>query len=114
MQQYGSLPYCILPLSVLQYITVLQYVTRHEKTGLILCTQNIPIHIIVCICITACIRFTKSVNFIRFPMKSRINDKIVLDSHVYTQSYLIFEIQKCGQILCAHKPYFLMLSHIYD
>ena len=23
-----------------------------------------------------------------------------------------FEIQKCGQILCAHKPYFLMLGHI--
>ena len=22
------------------------------------------------------------------------------------------EIQKCGQILCAHKPYFLMLGHI--
>ena len=25
MQQYGSTPYCILPLSVLQYITILQY-----------------------------------------------------------------------------------------
>ena len=24
MQQYGSLPYCVLPLSVLQYIAVLQ------------------------------------------------------------------------------------------
>ena len=24
-----------------------------------------------------------------------------------------FEIQKCGQILCSHKPYFLMLGHIY-
>ena len=24
-----------------------------------------------------------------------------------------FEIQKCGQILCAHKPYFLMPGHIY-
>ena len=23
-----------------------------------------------------------------------------------------FEIQKCGQILCAHKPCFLMLGHI--
>ena len=23
-----------------------------------------------------------------------------------------FEIQRCGQILCAHKPYFLMLGHI--
>ena len=24
-----------------------------------------------------------------------------------------FEIQKCGQILCAHKPYFLMPGRIY-
>ena len=24
-----------------------------------------------------------------------------------------FEIYKCGQILCAHKPYFLMPGHIY-
>ena len=24
-----------------------------------------------------------------------------------------FEIRKCGQILCAHKPYFLMPGHIY-
>ena len=24
-----------------------------------------------------------------------------------------FEIQKCGQILCAHKPYFLMPGHNY-
>ena len=23
-----------------------------------------------------------------------------------------FEIQKCGQIFCAHKPYFLMPGHI--
>ena len=31
MQQYGSLPYCILPLSVLQYIAVLQYMIKFEK-----------------------------------------------------------------------------------
>ena len=24
----------------------------------------------------------------------------------------VIEIQKCGQILCAHKPYFLMPGHI--
>ena len=33
--------------------------------------------------------------------------KIVQDFHVYN-----FEIQKRGQILCAHKTYFLMLGHI--
>ena len=26
---------------------------------------------------------------------------------------LKFEIQRCGQILCAHKPYFLMPGHKY-
>ena len=26
---------------------------------------------------------------------------------------LKLEIQKCGQILCAHKPYFLMPGHKY-
>ena len=25
-----------------------------------------------------------------------------------------FEIQKYGQILCVHKPYFLMPGHIFD
>ena len=25
-----------------------------------------------------------------------------------------FEIQKCGQILCAHKPYFLKPGHKYN
>ena len=31
MQQYGSLPYCVLPLSVLQHIAVLQYMIKFEK-----------------------------------------------------------------------------------
>ena len=31
MQQYGSLPYCVLPLSVLQHIVVLQYMIKFEK-----------------------------------------------------------------------------------
>ena len=31
MQQYGSLPYCILHLSVLQYIAILQYMIKFEK-----------------------------------------------------------------------------------
>ena len=28
--------------------------------------------------------------------------------------FLKFEIQKCGQILCAHKTHFLMPGHICD
>ena len=60
-----------------------------------------------------CIRL---VNCIRFPLKSCINgENCAIDSHVYIYMKLFkFEIQKCDQILCAHKPYFLMLGHIYS
>ena len=34
MQQYGSLPYCVLPLSVLQYIAVLQYMKKEHIMSL--------------------------------------------------------------------------------
>ena len=37
---------------------------------------------------------------------------MLLDYYFYQQSYWKFEIQKCGQILCAHKPHFLMPGHI--
>ena len=40
--------------------------------------------------------------------------KIVLESHVHTYIKLFnFEIQKCGQISCAHKLYFLIPGHIF-
>ena len=32
---------------------------------------------------------------------------------MFTYKLFMFEIQKCGQVLCAHKPYFLMPGHIY-
>ena len=35
------------------------------------------------------------------------------DYYFYQQKLFKFEIQKCGQILCAHKPYFLMPGHIF-
>ena len=31
MQQYGSTPYCVLPLTVLQYIAIASYMTRFGK-----------------------------------------------------------------------------------
>ena len=48
-------------------------------------------------------------------MKSCINDinyiRLLL---FFTELFNFkFEIQKCGQILCAHKPYFLMPGHIW-
>ena len=44
------------------------------------------------------------------PYERCINGEIVLDSHVYMKVFN-FEIQ-CGQILFAHKPYFLIPGHI--
>ena len=46
-------------------------------------------------------------------MKCSINGRNVIGSLFLSAKLLKFEIQKCGQILCAHKPYFLMPGHIY-
>ena len=46
-------------------------------------------------------------------MKCCINGGNVIRLLFLSAKLLKFEIQKCGQILCAHKPYFLMLGHIY-
>ena len=46
-------------------------------------------------------------------MKCCINGGNVIRLLSLSAKLLKFEIQKCGQILCAHKPYFLMPSHIH-
>ena len=45
-------------------------------------------------------------------MKCCINGENIIRLLCLTAKLLKFEIQKCGQILCAHKPYFLMPGHI--
>ena len=45
-------------------------------------------------------------------MKCCINGGNVIKLLFLSAKLLKFEIQKCGQILCAHKPYFLMPGHI--
>ena len=45
-------------------------------------------------------------------MKFCINGGNVIKLLFLSAKLLKFEIQKCGQILCAHKPYFLMPGHI--
>ena len=47
-------------------------------------------------------------------MKCCINGRNVIRLLLLSAKLLKFEIQKCGQILCAHKPYFLMPGHIYE
>ena len=44
-------------------------------------------------------------------MKCCINGENVIRLLFLSAKLLKFEIQKCGQILCAHKPYFLMPGH---
>ena len=45
-------------------------------------------------------------------MKCCINGGNVIRLLILSAKLLKFEIQKCGQILCAHKPYFLMPGHV--
>ena len=46
-------------------------------------------------------------------MKCCINGENIIRLLCLTAKLLKFEIQKCSQILCAHKPYFLMPGHNY-
>ena len=46
-------------------------------------------------------------------MKCCVNGRNYISLQFLSAKLFKFEIQKCGQILCAHKPYFLMPGHIY-
>ena len=45
-------------------------------------------------------------------MKGCINGEDFIGLLFLSMKLFKFENQKCGQILCAHKPYFLMPGHI--
>ena len=49
----------------------------------------------------------------RFPMKCCINDVNFIRLLLLSTELFKFEIQTYGQILCVHKPYFLMPGHIF-
>ena len=80
----------------------------HEKTGLMYTKYTSSYYRMY---LHYCIRSTKSVNCIRFPMKSCINGENCAGITCVYMKLFSFEIQKCGKILCAHKPYFLMPGH---
>ena len=46
-------------------------------------------------------------------MKCCINDVNFIGLLLLSTELFKFEIQKYGQILCVHKPYFLMPGHNY-
>ena len=83
-------------------------VTRHEKTRLKYTKYTYSYYSMY---LHYCTRFTKSVNCIRFPMNSFINGENCTGIPCVYMKLFNFENQKCGQIFCAHKPYFLMLGH---
>ena len=62
----------------------------------------------------SCTVYNIKKNCIRFPMKCCMNCGNFIELLFLLAKLLKFEIQKCGQILCAHKPYFLMLGHIWS
>ena len=49
----------------------------------------------------------------RFPTKCCINGVNFIRLLLLSTELFKFEIQKYGQILCVHKPYFLMPGHIF-
>ena len=102
-----------IQLYTLQLMTIISgpYVTRHEKIGLV-CTKYTPSHNSTYL--TFSIRYMRYVNCMKFPIVCCTSNKSFTDKLCLTTKLWNFKVQKSGQILCAHKPYFLMPGHIYS
>ena len=87
------------------------YVTRHEKTGLMYTKYTSSYYGPY---LLYCLRYGNSVNCIRFLITCCINGENLIRLLYLSAKLFKLDIQKCGQILCAHKPYFLMPGHIYN
>ena len=85
-------------------------VTRHEKTGLMYTKYTSSYYESY---LLYCSTYLSSVNSTRFAMKCYINGDNFIRLLCLLMKLFKFEIQKCAQILCAHKPYFLMPGHKY-
>ena len=90
------------------FIYYSQNVTRHEKKGLMY-TKYTSLYYATEL--VYCLRYLSSVNFIKLPMKCCINGRNFIRLLRVSIKFFKFKIQKCDQILCAHKPYFLMPGH---
>ena len=86
-------------------------VTQHEKIGL-MCTKYTPSHYFTYL--TFCVRYTSSVNFIKISIVCYRTLKSFIDKLFFSTKLWNFEVHKSSQILCVHKPYFLMLGHLYS
>ena len=86
------------------------YVTRHEKTGLMYTKYTRSYYYKY---LRYCIRYSQSVSCMRFLTNCCINAEKFVRLLCLHKKLFNFEIQKCGQISCAHKTHFLMPGHIY-
>ena len=86
----------------------LSAVTRREKIGLTY-TKYIPSHYYTYL--TFSTRYTSYVNFLKFPIVCFTSNKSFTDKLCLSTRLWNFKVRKSGQILCAHKPYFLMPGH---
>ena len=85
------------------------YVTKHEKTGLMYTKYSYSFYGTYLLYF---LRYKCFVICIRFLIKFYINYRNFIRLVILSAKLWKFEIQTCGQILCAYKPYFLMLGHI--
>ena len=59
-----------------------------------------------------CIRYKSSINCVNFPIVHHTSCKSLIDKLCLDTKLWNFKVHQSGQILCAHKPYFLMPDHI--
>ena len=100
---YVTIYICIFHVSI--------YVTQHEKTRLMYTKYTYSYYSKY---LPYCIRFSESVSCMRFLINSYINGENCVGLLCLHIKLFNFEIQKCGQILCAHKTHFLMPGPIYN
>ena len=85
------------------------YVIQHEKIGLMYTkyTRSYETEYL-----HYCITFLQSASCIRFCRNDCISGYKFVKIPCFHKKIFNFVIQKCGQILCAHKTHFLMPGHI--
>ena len=76
-----------------------------------MCTKYTPSH--YCVYLIFCVRYASFVNCIKFPIVFNSSGKSFVDKLCSNKVIQPQSPQKSSQILCAHKPYFLIPGHIY-
>ena len=83
------------------------FVILHEKIAR-MCTKYTSSHYLI-LCVSQAI----AVNFIELTIVCRTTKNSSINKLCLCTKLQNFQVQKSSQILCVHKPYFLILGHIY-